>query len=705
LRLQEQPARILRALLERPGEMVAREELRDRLWPGNTFVDFERSLNAAVAKLRQVLADSAEQPRYVETVPGRGYRLIASVSRIAAVTDLPDSPPLQSEPVASGFGRRSVWWVLGVAALVILASLAFQRLYDKQATAPDGAIRFAFAPPPGIRIHAVSTISPDGRKVAFVGIDGARRRNLWVRALDNEDPLRLENTDGALSPFFSPDSRHIGFFAEGKLKRISVLGGVAQALCDQSQAAGATWSSKGTILFSQAGKLYTVPAAGGSATELARPKVSAGQTMVDTWPQFLPDGRNFIVRSRIYTGHLNPVRSEIHLGSLDSDKRRTIMESRNQAALTSSGHLLFVRNAALLAQKLDVGRAQLVGQQLSIAEDVVIGNEGIEVEVSPGLRSGMGPAAFSVSTQGVLVYHSIAPQRGQLVWFDRQGNRLGTVGETREYTQLALSPDERWAALGIRNRERKGALDQTLWLMQLDTQVLSRLSFGSGQDGDPVWSPDSSRIVYGAYDAAKGEHIDLVGITMGDASRPVFYADGHANKPEAWSPDGKTVLFRRDERFVFTLPASGTPKPVGLLNSPFHRGRFSFSPDGRWLAYQSDETGRSEIYVSRFPSLTGMRQVSADGGFAPVWRKDGRELFYMAENGQLMSLDIQAGTDLKTGPPRPLFRPDIRIASANMGQFGVTENGQRFLVVETPRPPFGSTQMHAITRWDAARSQ
>jgi eukaryotic-like serine/threonine-protein kinase len=241
--------------------------------------------------------------------------------------------------------------------------------------------------------------------------------------------------------------------------------------------------------------------------------------------------------------------------------------------------------------------------------------------------------------------------------------------------------------------------------MQLDTHVLSRLSFGAGQDVDPVWSPDSSRIVYGAYDAAKGETIDLLGMTLGDASRPAFYADGHANKPEAWSPDGKIFLFRRDESFVFSLPTSGDRKPVALLHPPFFRGRFKFSPDGRWLAYHSDESGRSEVYVSRFPSLTGTRQVSADGGYAPVWRKDGRELFYMAGNGQLMSLDIQAGADLKTGPPRPLFRPDIRIASANMGQFGVAENGQRFLVIEIPRPPFGATQMHAISRWDATRNQ
>ena len=312
--------------------------------------------------------------------------------------------------------------------------------------------------------------------------------------------------------------------------------------------------------------------------EVARPKVLAGQTMVDAGRSFCPMAATSSFDRGSIRGISTQFGPRFNLDHLIPIQRRIVMESRRQAAITSSGYLLFVRNGALFAQKLDVGRAQLVGQQLSIAEDVVDGNEGIEVEVSPGLRSAMGPAAFSVSTQGVLVYHSIGPQRGQLVWLDRQGNRLGSVGETREYTQLALSPDQRWAAVGIRNRERKGTFGPSLWLMQLDTHVLSRLSFDAAQAADPVWSPDSSRIVYGAYEAAKGENIDLMSMTYGRRSRPSFYADGHANKPEAWSPDGKVFLFRRDERFLFTLALIGRSQTGTVARHSVHAGTFQVLP-------------------------------------------------------------------------------------------------------------------------------
>jgi eukaryotic-like serine/threonine-protein kinase len=708
IRIQEQPARILGALLERPGELITREELRERLWPGDTFVDFERSLNAAVAKLRQVLADSAEHPRFVETVARRGYRLIAPV---AIIPPAPEAARLNSDSIAVETGSstlrrkpRQLLWPAALIALVLVSGgLYVSRRQAGSREAP--VLRFTVSPPEGTRIHPVSAVSPDGRKVAFVPIDSAGRRTLWVRTLATDAAVRLENTDGALAPFFSPDSHDIGFFAEGKLKRIPAVGGSPQTLCDQSHAAGGTWNRDGVILFSQAGRLYRISAGGGSATALEHLVTVPGQTIVDTWPQFLPDGQNFLVRSRVYTGHLNPARSEILLGSLKSGKRQFLLASRNQAAITSSGYLFFVRNGTLLAQKLDVPRFQLVGEQLAVAEDVSMGNEGIEVEIGAGMVSAMGPAAFSVSNNGVMIYHSITPQRSQLVWFDRNGKRLAAVGESREYTQVFLSPDERWAAVGIRNRERTGVSDQTLWLMELATNVLSRLSYGDGQDADPVWSPDSSRIVYGAYESAKGENIDLMEVKLGERTARVFYADGRANKPEAWSPDGRFLIFRRDEQAVFTLPALGDRVPAVLLDSPYMRSRFQFSPDGRWLAYMSFESGRAEIYVSRFPEMTGTRQVSTDGGWTPAWRKDGKELFYMTESGQLMAMDIKPGLILETGRPKLLFHPDIRSRSSNMGQFGVAANGQKFLVNEALHSQNANAQMHVVSQWNAPRGR
>jgi dipeptidyl aminopeptidase/acylaminoacyl peptidase len=425
--------------------------------------------------------------------------------------------------------------------------------------------------------------------------------------------------------------------------------------------------------------------------------------VIDTWPQFLGDGKQFVVRSRTYKGHLDPARSEVLLGALNSGERRVVFGSRYPAAVTSSGEMFFERRGALMAQRLDLGRGRLVGEPRVVAEDLALGNEGIQVEISPGMLSAMGPAAFSVSDNGVLVYHSRIPQRNQLVWFDRQGKRLGTVGETREYTQLSLSPDERWAAVGIRNRERKGVLDQTLWLMQLESGVLSRLSYGAGQDADPVWSPDSRRIVYGAFNLDEGVKTDLMEVILGEATPRLFYADGYANKPEAWSRDGRVLLYRRNEQLIFSLPVSGDRKPKMLLDSRYVRGRFQFSPDGRWLAYASTESGQSEVYVSSYPAMTSTRQVSTGGGSAPVWRRDGKELFYMAEDGRVISVEVKAGSILETGPPRTLFHPSVRVGGFHMGQYGVAAHGQKFLVVESPRLPGGDTRTHVVSQWDAAR--
>jgi eukaryotic-like serine/threonine-protein kinase len=722
MHIQDQPLRILGALLERAGELVTREELRERLWPSETFVNFERSLNAAVAKLRQVLADSAEQPRYVETVARRGYRFVAPVEASLALQETAGLPldSIAGEAGGSISRRKRERWVWPAAALILLVlvstgSYLLQRrhlVFSKTDT-----VSFAVPPPEGTRIHVASAVSPDGRKLAFVAIDTSGHRTLWVRTLASESVLLLENTDGALFPFFSPDSQNIGFFADGKLKRIPASGGSPQTICDQSQAAGGTWNQDNIILFSQVGRLYRVSAAGGPATQFMQPDSTPGEIVMDTWPQFLPDGRHFVFCARTFRGRVNPTRSGILLGSLDSTSRQFLLASRTRAAVTSSGYVLFVRNGALLAQRLDLSRFQLAGEPLAVADNLTvnmdrISNAGIprserDAEVKAGLPGIVPSAAFSVSDNGVLVYHSAPPQKSQLVWYRRDGQRLGTAGEPREYNQLFLSPDERLAAVSIRN-DKMDRTHWNIWLLHLDTNVLSRLTFGDGLDADPVWSPDSSRIVYGAYKAEEGEKIDLMELTLGERSPRTFYTDGRANKPEAWSPDGRFLLFKREEQTVFSLPTSEDRKPAVLLDTPYAKGRFQFSPDGHWLAYMSPESGAPEIYVSSFPAMTNTRQISTNGGCTPVWRKDGKELFYMAAQGQVMSVDVKAGFSLETSPPKVLFRAgEATLFTQNycIGTYGVTANGQKFLMIETARSPIDDGRMHVVTHWDAALHQ
>ena len=700
--LQEQPARILDALLERAGELVAREELRERLWPSDTFVDFERSLNAAVAKLRQVLGDSAEQPRYVETVARRGYKF---VGRVEAWAPAQEHGKLPAEATMASPGRTWTPWMLAAAVLTtLLLTSSVWHFGGSNRVDSRGAevVRFVVTPPEETRIHSVSTVSPDGRKLAFVGIDAAGHRKLWVRELASETALRLEHTDGALSPFFSPDSQNIGFFAQGKLKRIPAAGGVPKTVCDQDQGAGGTWNQDSLILFSQRGRLHRVSAAGGPATEVVRPAAAAGEVVIDAWPQFLPDGRRFIFLTKSYSGQIEPDRSGIALGSLDSDRRKLLLPSENRAALTTSGHLLFLRAGNLQAQELDLSRDRLTGEPVTIAEDLTFTGEGIAVDVKAGLPVWVAAAGFSVSSNGVLVYHSNAPRIGQLAWLDRTGKRLGVVGEPAENTQISLSPDERWAVVGIKSSKTNRRL-QNLRLMNLETQILSPLSLGNGVDADPVWSPDSSKIVYGVQRPDQGKKIDIMEATLGDRSPRTFYADGNANKPEAWSPDGRVLLYRRDEQVVLALPTLGERKPAILIGTPEFRGRFRFSPDGRWLAYVSNESRRAEIYLSSYPAVKSTRQVSKDGGCTPLWRKDGRELFYMTQRGDVMAVDIRRnGSSLESGTPKILFHVSLKTKDSCMGQFGVSANGQKFLVNESPPGLDDAARMHVVMRWEAA---
>ncbi len=703
--IQEQPARILDALLERAGELVTREELRQRLWLTDTFVDFERSLNAAVAKLRQVLGDSAEQPRFVETVARRGYKFVGPVEIIVRL-EKEDAIAVTSVVAAEngnpihklGLAR----WVLAatLAAVVLIASA--WHFWGGFPTNPPGddAIRFVVTPPEGTKIHTVSAISPDGRKLAFVGIDASGHRNLWVRELASETALRLDLTQDAMSPFFSPDSKTIGFFAEGKLKLISYSGGPPKILCDQDQAAGGTWNRDNLILFSQRGRLYRIPARGGLATELLRPTAPENETIIDIWPQFLPDGRRFIVLSRSYKGQVFPVRSEILLGSLDSSQRRLLLSNNNRAAITSSGQLLFLQGGNLQSQALDLSQNRLIGEPATIGYDLTITGDEIAVDVKEGMPVWMVAAGFSVSSTGVLVYHSNGTQNGQLAWLNKSGKRLGFVSKPQEYTQISLSPDERWAVVGIKSSKKNRRL-QNLWLLEMETQILSPLSQGKGVNADPVWAPDSSRFVYGALEK-EGDQIDLIEATLGDRSPRTFYSDGKANKPEAWSPSGRVFLYRRDEQVILSLPVLEDRKPTVLLDTNHLKGRFQFSPDGRWLAYTSNESGQSELYISSFPSMKNMRQVSLNGGTAPLWRKDGKELFYLSPQGQVMAVEVRNSLSLTTGTPKILFHPSFKVRNLGMGPYGVSTNGEKFLVIEKPPSPDVGVQMHIVTRWDAS---
>ncbi|HEY3455330.1 MAG TPA: winged helix-turn-helix domain-containing protein [Bryobacteraceae bacterium] len=672
VRIQEQPLRILEILLEQPGELVSRERLRERLWPSDTFVDFERSLNAAVAKLRQALHDSADRPVYVETVARKGYRFIAPVTEIGA-----EPQPAQTD---SGPSRPRAA-LLAVAALVVCASaalLAWAKFRHAGALHDGETLRFTVAMPEGTEIADApyvpnAAISPDGRALAFVASPtGTVAGSIWIRLLASEVARRLDGTEGAALPFWSPDSRQIGFFAGGQLKSVAASGEPVRVLCDSAELPfGASWGREGVIVYSAGSQLYSVNASGGPCRQLAR--FDKPREFRPQWPYFLPDGRQFLV--------FTAARNATYLASLDNAEPKMVLANQVAARFAPPDKLLFVRSGILFAQQWDFGRNRGRGEPRPVATNV-----------SAFI---VGQSAFSVSTNGVLAYRSSAPSQSQLVCYSRDGKRLGSIGPKGNYTQFSLSPDEKVAGLTVRVpiAETTGL---RIWLLRLDTEVMSRYDFGHFANADPVWSPDSRRIVFAAFEV-NGEKSDLMEWTIGEERPRLLLGDGGENKPDDWSRDGRVLLYRRNDRLAMFIAMDQEKKPMASGDREFLKDQLHLSPDGTYVAYNAISAGRMEVFVAAFPSFTGTVQVSSEGGVQPLWRTDGKELFYLAADKNLMSVPIRAGESIEASAPKALFRTSL--TGAYWGsEYAVSRDGQKVYVLEPAS--LWQDSLHVITQWD-----
>jgi DNA-binding winged helix-turn-helix (wHTH) protein/Tol biopolymer transport system component len=674
VRLQEQPLRILEALIENPGKLVTREQLRDRLWPSDTFVDFERSLNAAIAKLRQTLGDSAEQPVYIETVARKGYRFVAPVAD-------PDSNPglVAPQPPASRTLRsRRTGVALGVA-LAVLATSAWILLRTTPAgeqqgiaftvTAPDGAAPDASPYTPNM------AISPDGRSLAFVAlVEGVP--TLWIRSLRDETSRRVPGSEGADSPFWSPDGKEIGFFTIGRqLMKVAAAGGSPTSLCAAGTPFGGAWTRDGLILFSRGGALEAIAASGGSP----RPVLSlnqAGGEIGQAWPSILPDGRRFVYISinRDRTQHA------IMVGSIDDPRGRMLFRNYSRAVFAPPDYLLFVRDGTLYAQRWDFKAAKSPEEPRAIVHETN--------------ASMFGRAAFNVSPSGALAYRTGVLARNKFVCYSRDGKLIRTIGPAGPYIQVALSPDEKTAA--FHTARSMFELSARIWLMRLDSEVVSRPEFARSGNADPVWSPDSRQIAFAAFDVLGPAPADVLVWTVGEPSARVLLADGDANKPDAWSPDGKFVLVRKNNAAAFAMPPEPGSKLVGVGDTKTPKGHMKLSPDGRLVAYNSVFKGWSEVYVARFPGMKDTVQVAAAGGVQPIWTRAGNELIYAAADNQFMAVEIKLGATVEASTPRPLFRP-AAVFHPQLTQYAVSRDGQRFYVLEPSDP--SRDAWHIVTRW------
>ena len=581
------------------------------------------------------------------------------------------------------------WWRralrVGIAA-VVAATAAGALAWRLKPDPAQAVVQFSVYPPEdtvfeiGGRRGASATISPDGRTLAFTARDHAGRVQLWLRPIESASAAPLAGTDGAAFPFWSPDSQHVAYFAERKLHRIAVAGGPPRVLADAPNGRGGAWGPGGDILFDPrplAGSgLLRVASAGGSTSVVTAP---SNKESDHRFPSFLPDGRHFFY----FDSH--GISGEVHIGALDGgDARLLVTDVDSGAVFSTSGHVLFTRSGVLLAQRFDPVSFELRG------EPVPVGHH--------AWGRFQGELTFSVSDRGVLVYragNSRAVESVQLVWVDRQGTTIEQLADTRLYRGVDLAPDQRRLAF-----HEDGGNGGDVWVMDLARGTSSRLTF-DGPDrhtGAPAWSPDGTTIAYATE--RNGTFALRVKAADGSGSESLLVESPNLMSEIAWSPDGRTVVYQSLSD-IWALPLGGTP--AVFHGSGETDGHPQVSPDGRWLAYDSDETGRPEVYIRPFPKGVGKWMVSTGGGGYPRWRGDSRELYYNSvvrgpSGGDLMSVELSAsGVLLEFSAARRLFASGHVSAGpdglGDVTEYAVARDGQRFLI---PRAPAAAPASPAI---------
>ena len=603
------------------------------------------------------------------TMPS-GARL-ETATAVAAVTE---SAPVST---ARWFGNARLWMaVAAVLLLGLLLSLPFAVKYLRQSppAAPVSFIAAIGAPEKATTI-LTPELSPDGRHLFFAAtVEG--RRSIWLRPLGSLTAQPLPGTEDVLGvPFWSPDSRSIVFAAGGQLRKLDLAGGAPQTLCkleDVSEAVFGTWNRDGVILFSTLGGrtgIYRVPATGGEPVLVLR----SDETARYRFPIFLPDGRHFLVQKRSLPSEVE----EIHLVVLDSQETTNLLAADSQARY-ANGHLFLTRAGVLLAAPFNTDSLKLTGEPFVVADQVD--------------RYG-----FSVSENGSLVYDpNILTDNRQLTWLDRAGKPLGTVGPPGDYSRPQLSPDGKRVAVA---RQDPQTQNRDIYVIDLARGVSSRLTFYPGDDLGPIWSPDGSRIAWRS--GRDGAFQVYQKLASGVGPEEVLVKDNVRQHFTGWSADGRFLLYGRDDpktRWdILLVPTEGDRQPVPFLQTPFAEGPGSFSPNGRWIAYQSDDQGRFEVYVQPFPATGDKWQISTNGGQFPVWRSDGKELYYVSPDQKLMAVEVKPGGSFEATSPRVLF--DLAPVRASGGDgYAVTAAGDRFLFV-TAREEAASLQFTVVTNW------
>ena len=583
---------------------------------------------------------------------------------------------------------RHRFWKVGLAAVTATAVLAVASrvVWTPQARPRlDGPVRVAIVTPEVSRVNSLS-VSPDGNHVAFTAPDRAGSDQLWVRRIDSDASQPLPGTSGATFPFWSPDGQAIGFFAGGRLKRVALSTREVRDLADAPDGRGGTWNDRDTIVFAPAsgGPLFRVAASGGPVVAVT--SIRSSPVEGHGWPEFLPDGQHFLYTD--YSG--DPHRYGIYAGDLETGKAKRLLPVYSSAAYSSDGFLLYARDA-LVAQPFDLDRLEPIGDAVPVATRAM-------------QHYGLGHKVdFSVSRSGLLMVRTATDEQKRLVWFDRTGRPIGEVGEAALYSNPALSPDGSALVVTVGQNDSGPA---NLWLFDLATGASSRLTFATGLDVAPVWAPTADRIMFASTRSRKLELFQY-DLTRGGPETKVLAAP-MMQIPETWTGDGRHLTFStmrpNTKSDVWTWQLDDRP-PVPVLQGPFNEGQSQVSPDGRFIAYTSDESGRFEVYIQSFPVPEEKWQISAGGGFDPRWRRDGRELFYVGADRKLMAVNIRARTRIQHGPAKPLFDTGlVDLWQDTRNHYEVAPDGRRFLVM-VPRVDPRSVPFTMLVNWQTGARQ
>jgi Tol biopolymer transport system component len=554
--------------------------------------------------------------------------------------------------------RETLAWLISCALLVALTIVAtWWRNKPPEQT-------MYFTAPMSFPARDIA-VAPNGHSIAIVAyLESARKNALWIYELGSPGASSIADTEGATYPFWSPDGLALAFFADGKLKKLEVSGGPVQTICDAPSGRGGTWNKEGVIVFTPnalAGVgLFRVSASGGTVTPISKPDKSRGE-LSHRWPMFLPDGRHYVYMAANFAGQKGV--DAIYVGALDSDEKHFVVEATANATFAAPGYLLFYRDRTLLAQRFDVKRFALTGEPTTVLTDI---------QYQPQVKR----AVFGGSDNGLLVAQSGGRVAlSQPVWFDRKGKELGAVGKPDVYGNVFIAPNGKSVAV-----DKTDIVSQNtdVWTYDLQRDRAKRLTFDPSAESLPVWSPDATQLVF----ASNRQSINALYMKNSDGAREDKRVLENETDifPSDWSRDGKYILYTRDPDLrLLTLPEL---KSSLFLKGPSVLRNGQFSPDGKWVAYASNESGKWEIYVTSFPEPRGKWQVSTGGGEQPRWRGDGKELFYLSSDEKMMAAPVTAGANFDSGTPVALFQATPRqpVPIYDLFVYDVSRDGQRFLI-------------------------